>query len=156
MKIPLFGKKEVEPAEQEIPVGEEIPVEVVPEKPKKSWKPAGLFGIVPEKQPVVQYDPAVHGSLVEAKVPDGFQAVDQYWIQEGRSLVYIALNDKTGQNEYLLFEPHVSEFEYELLERLHEDLRDILILTDEEMGKDRTEVLMDKMMELLKDYCLKL
>ncbi|MEN6611051.1 MAG: type II/IV secretion system ATPase subunit [Methanoregulaceae archaeon] len=147
MKIPLFhGSKE------------ETPVEEGSAGAVKGYvsKTHGLLGITREKRTIVQYDPAVHGSLVEPEVPAGYQTVDQYWIEEGRSLVYIALNEKTGQNEYLLFEPHVSEFEYELLERLHEDLRDVLILTDEELGKDRTEILMDKMNELLKDYGLNL
>lgn len=147
MKIPLFhGSKE------------ETPVEDGSAGAVSGYisKTHGLLGITREKRTVLQYDPAVHGSLVEPEVPAGYQTVDQYWIEEGRSLVYITLNEKTGQNEYLLFEPHVSEFEYELLERLHEDLRDVLILTDEELGKDRTEILMDKMNELLKDYGLKL
>ena len=63
--------------------------------------------------------------------------IDEYWIEKGQSLVLIALNKKTNQNEYLLFEPSLSEFEYELLERLHEDLRDVLILSSEEVRKDR-------------------
>lgn len=147
MKIPLFhGSEEETPVEEGVTGSVKDPGTMA----------HGLFGVPREKRAVLQYDPAVHGSLVESEVPEGYQKVDQYWIEEGRSLVYIALNKKTGQNEYLLFEPHVSDFEYELLERLHEDLRDVLILTDEELGKDRTEVLMDKINELLKDYGLKL
>ena len=54
-------------------------------------------------------------------MPQGYDLLDQYWIEEGLTLVYIALNRKTNQSEYLLYEPPLSDFEYELLERLHED-----------------------------------
>ena len=57
---------------------------------------------------------------------------------------------------YLLFEPSLSEFEYELLERLHEDLRDVLILSSEEVRKDRRHILLEKMYGLIDDYGLTL
>src|SRR5208282_3794373 len=59
---------------------------------------------------------------------------------------------KTNQTEYLLFEPVLSEFEYELLERLHEDLLDVLVLTTDEIKKDRRRILLDKVYALLNDY----
>ena len=71
-------------------------------------------------------------------------------------MVYITLNKKTNQTEYLLFEPSLSEFEYELLERLHEDLLDVLILTTDEIKKDRRKILLDKVYGLLDDYGLEL
>ena len=80
--------------------------------------------------------------------------LDQYRIEKGRTLVYIALNRKTNQTEYLLFEPPLSEFEYELLERLHEDLLDVLILTSDEIKKDRKKILLAKVHGLLDDYGL--
>ncbi len=107
-----------------------------------------------EKIPDEEYDPARHGPLVSAEVPAGYELLDQYWIEEGRTLVYIALNRKTNQTEYLLFEPPLSEFEYELLERLHEDLLDVLILTSDEIKKDRKKILLAKVHGLLDDYGL--
>ena len=97
-----------------------------------------------------------HGSLVQARIPADYETIDEYWIDKGRSLVVIALNRKTNQKEYLLFEPSLSEFEYELLERLHEDLRDVLILTSEEVRKDRKRILLEKMYALIDDYGLSL
>lgn len=99
-----------------------------------------------------EYDFPTHGPLVEAEIPDGYHEVSRYWVEEGRSLVDIALNEKTNQVEYLLYEPRLSEFEYELLERLHEDMRSVLILTDEEIGVDRRVLLMEKMRTLLDEY----
>ncbi len=70
-------------------------------------------------------------------LPPGFEVVDVYWIERGLSLVCIALNEKNHQNEYVLFEPPLTPFEYEILERLYEDLRDVLLLNEEEIRGDK-------------------
>ena len=103
-----------------------------------------------------EYDFNKQGPLVGGELPEGYTLIDQYWVEEGRSLVYIALNNKTNQMEYLLFEPALSNFEYELLERLHEDLRDVLILSADEVKKDRKTILLEKTMSLIRDYGLDL
>lgn len=105
-----------------------------------------------DKEPVEEYDFERHGTLVEARVPETYEAIDQYWVEQGCSLVVIGHNKRTNQDEYLLFEPTLSDFEYELLERLHEDLRDVLILTSEEIRRDRRYLLLDKMNTLVEDY----
>jgi len=107
-----------------------------------------------ENIPEEEYDPARHGPLVSAGLPAGYELLDQYWIEKGLTLVYIAFNRKTSQTEYLLFEPPLSEFEYELLERLHEDLLDVLILTSDEIKKDRKRILLSKVHGLLDEYGL--
>jgi flagellar protein FlaI len=89
---------------------------------------------------------------VEAQIPEGYDLIDKYWIEKGESLAIIAMNQKTNQKEYLLYEPALSDFEYELLERLHEDLRDVLILSTDEVKKDRKRVLLEKMYSLIDDY----
>ena len=88
--------------------------------------------------------------------PSGTSSSSRYWVEKGRSLIFITLNRKTNQNEYLLFEPTLSDFEHELLERIHEDLRDILILSTDELHKDRKNILFDKMYVLLNEYGLTL
>ena len=103
-----------------------------------------------------RYDPAVHGSLVEAAVPAAYEEIDRYWIVEGLALAVIARNMRTNQAEFLLFEPVLSEFEYELLERLFDDLRDVLILDDHDMASDRRAVLSTKMESLIVEYGLTL
>jgi len=109
-----------------------------------------------ERSAIMEYDFVRDGTLVQAQIPKNYDPLDQYWIEEGRSLVVIALNRKTNQKEYLLFEPSLSDFEYELLERLYEDLRDVLILTSDEIRKDRKRVLLEKMHSLIDDYGLTL
>jgi archaeal flagellar protein FlaI len=109
-----------------------------------------------ERSTILEYDFDRDGSLVDAQVAKNYEPLDRYWIERGCSLVIIALNKKTNQKEYLLFEPSLSDFEYELLERLYEDLRDVLILTSEETKKDRKRVLLEKMHGLIDDYGLTL
>ena len=108
-----------------------------PQKKKKIS--SSLRKIIGEKS-VRHYDPDIHGPLVDAVIPPGYAEVDRYWVEIGRSIIIIATNTQTNQYQYLLFEPTLSEFEYELLERIHEDLRSALILTDEEIKKDRREL----------------
>jgi archaeal flagellar protein FlaI len=105
-----------------------------------------------ETAPVLEYDFERDGTLVEAQIPGDYEEIDRYWVEKGRSLVVIALNRKTDQEEYLLYEPALSEFEYELLERLHEDLRDVLILSSDEIKKDPRRILLDKINRLIEDY----
>lgn len=109
-----------------------------------------------EKTAIEEYDFERHGNLVDVRIPDGYEQVDQYWVEQGCSLIVIGLNKRTNQNEYLLFEPSLSDFEYELLERLYEDLRDVLILSSEEIRKDRKRILLEKMHALIDDYGLSL
>ncbi|MEI6840999.1 MAG: type II/IV secretion system ATPase subunit [Methanomicrobiales archaeon] len=105
------------------------------------------------KKIILQYDPVVEGPLVESALPAGYQEIDHYWSDVGVSLVVIALNEKTNQNEYLLFEPILSEFQYELIERVHADLRNVLILDDDdELAMDKRELLLEKTNDLFREY----
>jgi len=128
----------------------------VPKKPDSSFRHYFHLLKGKEKSIIEEYDFDLHGSLVEAVVPEGYDQLDQYWIERGRSLVIIANNRKTNQKEYLLFEPALSDFEYELLERLYEDLRDVLILTSAEIKKYRKRILLEKIQGLLDNYGLSL
>jgi flagellar protein FlaI len=95
------------------------------------------------------YDPGRHGILVTPDLPPGFEVVDVYWVDRGLSLVCLALNQKSHQNEYILFEPPLSSFEYELLERLFEDLRDVLLLNEDEIRGDKKQILLSLVEELI-------
>lgn len=101
---------------------------------------------------ILEYNFERDGTLVSPRLTDTYELVDQYWIEKGCSLVIIALNKRTNQQEYLLFEPTLSDFEYMLLERLYEDLRDVLILSSDEIRKDPQRTLLEKMHGLIDDY----
>jgi flagellar protein FlaI len=112
------------------------------------------LGVIRESEKV--YNADRHGILVTPDLPPGSEVVDVYWIERGLSLVCIALNEKTHQNEYVLFEPPLSPFEYELLERLYEDLRDVLLLNEEEIHGEKKLILLSLVEELLGEYGVKL
>ncbi len=122
-----------------------------PGEPKKR---KGLFsGLFSKKEIMPEvYDPETHGVLVTPQLPEGYSVVEEYWIEKGLSKVLIVDNLKKKQKEYLLYEPVLTEFEYELLERLYDDLRDVLILSDEELGKNKEYVLFEKIIALLAEY----
>jgi flagellar protein FlaI len=101
------------------------------------------------------YNPEKNGILVTPDLPPGFDVVDVYWVERGLSLVCIALNQKTHQNEYILFEPPLSSFEYELLERLYEDLRDVLLLNEDEIRGEKKQILLSLAEELIAEYGVK-
>ncbi len=61
---------------------------------------------------VEEYNLTKHGYLVHAEVPHDYEEKERYWILEGCSEVCIARNRQTNQDEYLLFEPVLSRFEY--------------------------------------------
>jgi flagellar protein FlaI len=111
------------------------------------------MGVFRESEKV--YDPDRHGILVTPDLPPGFDVVDVYWVERGLSLVCIALNQKSQQNEYILFEPPLSPFEYELLERLYEDLRDVLLLNEEEIHGQKKQILLSLAEELIAEYGVK-
>jgi archaeal flagellar protein FlaI len=144
MTDPDFGKNVVLPQEQK----------TEPIKPDSTYR--HYFHILKKKvkKPVVEYDFERHGTLVEAEIPAEYEQIDRYWVEKGCSLVVIALNKKTNQKEYLLYEPALSEFEYELLERLFEDLRDVLILSSDEIKKDPKRILLEKVYDLIDDYSI--
>jgi len=132
------------------------PAPLVQKKPESSFRHFLQMLHGGEKGAIEEYDFERDGTLVEVTIPDTYDLVEQYWVEQGCSLVVIGLNKKTNQNEYLLFEPSLSDFEYELLERLHEDLRDVLILSSDEIKKDRKYIILEKMRALLDDYGLTL
>jgi archaeal flagellar protein FlaI len=133
-----------------------MPAAPIQQKPDATYRHYFRLLKGAERSAILEYDFERDGTLVFPKLTDNYELVDQYWIEKGRSLVIIALNRRTNQKEYLLFEPSLSDFEYELLERLYEDLRDVLILSSDEIKKDRKRILLEKMHALIDDYGISL
>jgi flagellar protein FlaI len=130
----------------------EIPGGETRQKPETGYRQYFRLLQGSQRSAIIEYDFERDGTLVSPRLSDDYQLVDQYWIEKGRSLVIIALNKRSNQREYLLFEPTLSDFEYELLERLYEDLRDVLILSSDEIKIDRKRILLEKMQALIDDY----
>jgi archaeal flagellar protein FlaI len=142
-EMELYGRKKTSSLDS---LKRAFQVEPEPGKGGASTKSKKAKRIVP------QFDSVKDGSLVEPALPVGYREIDHYWVDVGESLVVIALNEKTNQNEYLLFEPVLSEFQYELIERVHADLRNVLILNDDELVRDKRELLLEKMDDLFHEY----
>jgi len=88
-------------------------------------------------------------------VPEGFVEIERYWIEEPYSMVQILLNERTKVKKYCLVEPPMSPFEYRLLERLFNDLQELV--GKEEVGEsieEREEFLERKVRDLLRWYGL--
>ncbi len=145
-------EQSVLPFETEDPVSATAPKDQIPERRSLlaafRKKEAGLA--VPE----YHYDTA--GPLVTPRLAENEEEVDSYWVEMGLSLVLITYNRVTRLKEYHLFEPILTRFEYELLERLYEDLRDILILTDSEIREKPERLLFRKAEALISQYGLSL
>jgi flagellar protein FlaI len=106
----------------------------VPELPKERTKPPG--GIVP---------------------PKGFKEIERYWVYEPFSFITIMYNSNTMEYQYFVCEPDLTDFEAALLERMYEDLRDILLRSAVDAEKvDRRRVLKDVCDSLLSIYNIKL
>ncbi|MBR1369541.1 secretion system protein E [Methanocalculus chunghsingensis] len=113
-----------------------------------------IFGKKEASLLIPEYEYETIGPLVSAVLKEKEEEVDSYWIEPGLSLVSITYNRETRLKEYHLFEPILTTFEYELLERLYEDLRDILILTDIEIREKPAIILFRKTEDLLHQYGL--
>ncbi|MCP1661384.1 flagellar protein FlaI [Methanocalculus sp. AMF5] len=146
------------PPESLLPFSREDPVPAAAEEesvPERRY----LLRAFRKKETMLQvpeYDYETTGPLVRAELTEDEEEVDGYWVEKGLSLVSITYNRITRLNEYRLFEPVLLPFEYELLERLYEDLRDILILTDEEIREQPRTLLFRKIEALLSQYGLNL
>ena len=88
---------------------------------------------------------------------EGLVEAERYWLKEPFSFVVILFDTRTKEYTYNVNEPALSEFEAELLERVYNDLRDILIRSDmEKAGSDRSGILRSRCDTLLGIYGIRL
>ncbi|WP_367279008.1 type II/IV secretion system ATPase subunit, partial [Methanospirillum sp.] len=153
IKLPVLQKHEEEITAREKDLSTTFITEKESTDLKYERKLLKKLSIV-QKKGVETYNLEKHGSLLDFHLPPPYSSIQEYWVEPGRARVVIALNSRTKLKEYLLFEPELSPFEYELLERLHEDLRDVLILTDDELGIERKKLLISKVEDLISYYGL--
>ncbi|WP_368659887.1 type II/IV secretion system ATPase subunit [Methanocalculus taiwanensis] len=145
-------EQSVLPFETKDPVSAAPPKDQVPER-------RSLLSVFRKKEAdlvVPEYNFETADPLVSPSLAENEEEVDSYWIEKGFSLVLITYNRVTRLKEYHLFEPVLTRFEYELLERLYEDLRDILILTDSEIREKPELLLFRKAEALISQYGLNL
>ncbi|MHC1585297.1 MAG: type II/IV secretion system ATPase subunit [Candidatus Syntropharchaeia archaeon] len=109
------------------------------------------------RRSIENYKPEKHGELVEFEGIDGFDEVERYWVNEGCALVAILYDRRRKINTYHVIEPSLTLFEKELLERLHEDLREVLTLEKvENENAPKEDILKENILELLDLYSVEL
>ncbi len=97
-----------------------------------------------------EYDPRVHGPLVEIDIPEGFTEVERYWVNEPFSFVCIL--ERGNVYHYYVVEPKLTLYEKDILERVYDDLQDILSLGGVNSKKDKETVLMENALSLFDRY----
>lgn len=108
------------------------------------------------REPVPEYDFERDDPLVTPELNPAYTVVESYWTRPGLALVVIAI---TPSNEYvyLVFEPSLTPFEKEVLERLFAGVRDILILEDVALDTEsKTKALYDAMDAYLERFEIEL
>ncbi|HJJ48750.1 MAG TPA: ATPase, T2SS/T4P/T4SS family [Methanocorpusculum sp.] len=106
-----------------------------------------------EEPPLPPYDLKTDGPLVDPVYNEGDTVLDSYWAILGLCHISIIRN-KEYEVEYRVQEPKLTKFEYTLLERLDEGIRDILILRDLNKQTDKRTILYEVMDGLIKEYRL--
>lgn len=122
-------------------------------KEEKKEKKRRLFKKGPLFEP---YDPSVHGPLIEFTPPEGWQIIDEYWIQEPYSKVFIIYSEEEHDHRYVVVEPVLDPYETEVLNELEDALRDVLEEKVVEEGKLKEEILKENVDLLIRDMRLNL
>ncbi|MEM2878560.1 MAG: type II/IV secretion system ATPase subunit, partial [Candidatus Hadarchaeales archaeon] len=143
-------------------VYEKIPVKEVEPLPKKGAElDRAIKEIVTKKKIKIEeakpaelklegfppYDPKIHGPITKPEPIEGFQSVEEYWVDEPFAYVQIMQNPKTRERLYCLVEPKLDENEKKLAEQIVEHLKARLSL--EELMGSREKVLSTKIYEFI-------
>ena len=102
------------------------------------------------KTELATYDPDIHGQLVEYEIPEGYTEVERYWVNEPYS--FISILEKRSIFYYHVIEPALTLYEKDILERVYDDLRDILSLGGVASHKDKKSMLTEQALTLFNRY----
>ncbi|TGC09416.1 type II/IV secretion system ATPase subunit [Methanolobus halotolerans] len=116
------------------------------------WERMSTFGKPETELPA--YDPQLHGPLVKFELPSGYREIERYWVNEPYSFVCIL--EKSSIFSYHVIEPALTLYERDILERIYDDLRDILSLGGISSRKNKEHVLVRQTLSLLSRYHAKL
>ncbi len=109
-----------------------------------------ISDIMRAKKELPDYDLQLHGPLVEAEVPEGFREVERYWVNKPYS--FICILERNNIYHYHVIEPAMTLYERDVLERVYDDLRDILSLGGMNARKDRDSILTEQTLSLFSRY----
>ncbi len=107
-------------------------------------------GLLRKKPLFEPYSEEKVGPLLEYEPEEGWEVIDEYWIQKPYSKVVIVQNEELDEQRYIVVEPELTAYETEVLNELRDALRDILEERDVE-SELREVVLKDVVDYLIKD-----
>ncbi|RNI11888.1 secretion system protein E [Methanohalophilus sp. RSK] len=103
----------------------------------------------PETLPA--YEPDIHGDLVDFEIPEGYEEIERYWVDE--PYVFVSILKRLGIYHYVVVEPSLSVYEKDILERTYSDLKDVLTIDETPcVDADRDIILVTKALSLFKRY----
>ncbi len=108
----------------------------------------GLSGDEPLFEP---YDPESHGPLIEYTPPEGWNVVQEYWLHEPYNKIYIIYNDTENEHKYIVVEPELTDYEWEVVETLKEYVKDVLEGREVKEDTVKEEILKDSLDYLIRD-----
>ena len=100
---------------------------------------------------VEDYSPGHHDSLVSFEGLDGYEELERYWLNAPYAFVSINYDPEETDYLYYVVEPHLSEFERDLLERLVEDVRAPLLYR-EDIASNPEQALREELKARLEEY----
>ncbi|MDI3539900.1 MAG: archaeal flagellar protein FlaI [Methanolobus sp.] len=109
-----------------------------------------ISNLVSPKRELPTYDPQLHGPLVEIEIPEGYREIERYWVNEPYS--FICILEKNNVFHYHVAEPALTLYEKDVLERVYDDLRDILSLGGIGSRKDKEDTLTEHTLLLFSRY----
>ncbi len=104
---------------------------------------------------VPEYDPRVHGRLVEFAGLEGNDERERYWLDAPYAFVSINYDPETTEHVYHVVEPELTDLEAELLDRLYEDIRGPLLYR-EGVAEDPERALQEALSDRLEEYGVEL
>ena len=138
------------------------PAEIIAEEDtnhdqKKKKFGQGIFGKI--MGTVLEYDPAIHGSLVDLSHDsgEGIEEIELYPVNEPYAYIRIIFNHNSHEYLYTVIERELSEGEKVLLQELTQRLFETLDINTKDLTKDRARsTLTESVDHIIFDYGIKL
>lgn len=96
------------------------------------------------------YNPETCGPLLEYEIPAGFTEIERYWVEE--PYAFISVIENREMKYYYVVEPTLTTYEKAVLERVRNNLEDVLTQEDMIAGKEKDVILINRAMRLLDQY----
>ncbi|AKB19125.1 MULTISPECIES: type II/IV secretion system ATPase subunit [unclassified Methanosarcina] len=96
------------------------------------------------------YDPETCGPLLEYEIPAGFTEIERYWVEE--PYAFISIIENVEMKYYYAVEPTLTTYEKAVLERVRDNLEDVLTQEDIISRQEKDVSLINRSMRLLDQY----